>query len=141
MTGGIDMGGQSKTLLTSYVKRVKAREDEIAEIRADVSEICKEARDAGFDSTQIREVVRWLIKLDKHGRAAMDEAEAIFDLYRSVVDGGAVKFDEMMTEARDRALLKIFAPDDQMDAGLNKRRKTARTAATLSRAAREAGNL
>jgi uncharacterized protein (UPF0335 family) len=141
MTSGADMGGQSKTLLVSYVKRVKALADEIGDLQADITDICKDARDAGFDSTKIREVVRWLRKLDKHGREKMDEAEAIFDLYRSVVDGGAVNLDAVMTEARDRALLKIFAPDDQMDANLNKRRKSARTAATLARAAREAGSL
>ena len=130
--------GQSKTLLVGFVNRVKSLRDEINDLQADINDVCKEAKSAGFDSTKIREVVRWLIKVDKHGRPAMEEAEAIFDLYRSVVDGGVANFDEMMDSARDRALLKIFAPDDQVAPKLTKRVKAAQTAAAMARAARAA---
>lgn len=130
--------GQSKTLLVGFVNRVKALADEIADLQTDTAGVIKEAKAAGFDGTKIREVVAWLRKIDKHGRDRMEEAEAIFDLYRQVVEGCAQGFEEMMDDARDRALLKIFAPDDQVAPKLNQRTKSARTAATLARAAKQA---
>jgi uncharacterized protein (UPF0335 family) len=130
--------GQSKSLLVGFVNRVKALKDEIAELQADARDVLKEAKGAGFDPVKIGEVVRWLMKVDKHGRDKMEEAEAIFDLYRSVVGGGAVSFDDMMDDARDRALLKIFAPDDQVTPKLTNRVKAARTAAVMAHAARAA---
>lgn len=129
---------QSKTLLLGFIRRGKALADEIKDLQADVSDICKEAKAAGFEPTKIREVITWLCKIDKHGRDKVDEAEAIFDLYRSVADGGAVKLDEMMDNARDRALLAIFAPDDQTEKKLNKRRQTMRSALAMAQAAKAA---
>lgn len=131
-------GGESKTLLAGFVNRVKSIADEIKDRQADVTDICKEAREAGFDSTKIREVVRWLQKIDKHGREKVDEAETIFDLYRSVVDTGGKSLPEAMETERDKQLLAMFAPDDQVDANLSKRRKTMRNSMALARAAREA---
>lgn len=125
-------------MLCGFVNRVKALEDERADLAADASDVCKEAKGAGFDATKIREVVRWLRKIDKHGRAKVDEADAIFDLYRSVVDGGSQPLDQMMTEARDRALLKIFAGDDQVGPKLNDRRKTMNKALAHIAAAKQA---
>ena len=133
-----DTGGHSKTLLLGFVNRVKALADEISDLQADITDICKEAKGAGFEPTKIREVVRWLRKVDKHGREKMDEAEAIFDLYRSVVDGGSTPLDEIMTDARDRALLKIFAGDDQVGDKLTDRRKRMNTALALAAGARKA---
>jgi len=130
--------GQSKTLLLGLIRRGKSIMDEIKDMQADLSAVCKEGKDAGFDGTKIREVIMWLCKIDKHGREKVDEAEAIFDLYRSVADGGAVKLDDMMDSARDRALLAIFAPDDQADKQLNKRRKTMRAAMAMAQAAKAA---
>lgn len=130
--------GQSKTLLVGFINRVKALADEIGDLQADITDVCKEAKQAGFEPTKIREVVAWLRKIDKHGREKVDEAEAIFDLYRSVVQGGAVKLDEIMTDARDRALLAVFAPEDQVDRKLDARRKRMTTALALAAAAKQA---
>lgn len=133
-----DAGGHSKTLLVGFVNRVKALADEIGDLQADITDLCKEAKSAGFDAPRIRAVVRWLRRVEKHGRQAVDEEEAIFDLYRSVVDGGSVPLDEVMTEARDRALLKIFAGDDQLDAKLNQRSRKMNDALSLIQGARAA---
>lgn len=134
-----DLGeGQSKTLLLGLIRRGKAIQDEIKDLQADLSEVCKEGKVAGFDGTKIREVISWLCKVDKHGREKVDKAEAIFDLYRSVADGGAVKLDEMMDSARDRALLAIFAPEDQAEKKLTKRRQTMRSALAMAQAAKAA---
>jgi uncharacterized protein (UPF0335 family) len=130
--------GQSKTLLLGFINRVKALMDEIGELQADVADVCKEAKSTGFDGTKIREVVRWLRKIDKHGREPVDEAEAIFELYRSVVDGKAASFDAMMDSARDRALLNLFAPTDQVTPKINQNVKKMRSAITLAAAARRA---
>lgn len=127
---------QSKTLLTGFVTRGKALADEIGELQADLSDVIREAKGAGFDGTKIREVIAWLRKVEKHGREAMDDAEAIFDLYRSVVDAPTGKIEDMMSEARDKALLKLFAPDDQVEAKLSARAKKVREALALSKAAR-----
>ena len=130
--------GQSKTLLVGFIKRVKAHMDEVAEINEQIAEECKEAKDRGFDGTKIREVSRWLRKIDKHGREKVDEAEAIFDLYRSTVNGGEAQLDAMMDSARDRALLAMFAPDDQVEKKLNASRKKMKTALALAGAAKAA---
>lgn len=128
-------GDHSQTLLKAFIDRVKRLEDERAELGADITDVVKEARGAGFDGTKIREVVRWLRKCEKNGREAMDEAEALFDLYRMAIDGKAESFDSMMDEARDRALLKIFAPDDQIAPKLNVRAQRAKVATALAKAA------
>ena len=128
----------SKTLLAGFVRRGKAIADEIGDLQTDYSEMIKEARDAGFDGTKIREVVAWLRKIDKHGREKVDEAEAIFDLYRTVVDGGASAMGDLMTEARDKALLAIFAPDDQVEKKLNASRKRMTRDLALAAAAKAA---
>ena len=130
---------QSKTLLVGFVNRGKALADAIGDLQADYADMCREAKGAGFDGTKIREVVAWLRRVDKHGRAAMDDAEAVFDLYRSVVDAPPGSIDDMMTEARDKALLKLFAPDDQVEVKLSARAKKVKEALALSKAARAAG--
>ncbi|MPT48268.1 MAG: DUF2312 domain-containing protein [Sphingobium sp.] len=131
-------GGQSKTLLVGYVRRLKDIADQIGELQADMTEICKEAKSAGFLPVRLREVVSWLRKVDKHGREKVEEAEAIFDLYRTVIDGKTQNFEAMMNDARDRALLRQFAPDDQMEAKLSKSRQTMRNALAMAKMAKEA---
>jgi uncharacterized protein (UPF0335 family) len=133
-----DDANDSKAMLVGFVNRVKSLADEIKDLQADISDVVKEAKSSGFDGTKIREVVRWLQKVDKHGREKVEEAEAIFDLYRAHVEGGGSRIEDMMSDARSKAILATFAPDDQGDAQLSRRRRIARTAATLARAAREA---
>lgn len=128
----------SATLLKGFVTRVLRLRESIAELQADVRDVRKEAKLAGFDAVKLLEVVRWLEKVEKHGRPAMEEAEALLDLYRTAVDGKAASFDDMMNDARDRALLKIFAPDDQVSPKLNRRVAAMQHAATMARAAKMA---
>lgn len=130
--------GHSKTLLIGFIRRAKSIADEIRDLQADATDICREARGAGFDSTKIREVVRWLQKIDKHGREKVDEAEAIFDLYRQTVSGTPIDLDAMMDQARDRALVEMFAGSDQLAAQINRRRKGVASAAALAAAAKQA---
>jgi uncharacterized protein (UPF0335 family) len=134
-------GGGSRTLLLAFINRLKALADEKIDISIDERSVRKEVKSAGFDAVKVNEVVRWLVKVDKHGRAAMDDAEAMFDLYRQVTEADGARFDDIMTEARDKALLKLFAPDDQVEVKINAKAHAARTALTLSRAARAATDL
>lgn len=106
--------GHSKDMLLSFMRRIRNLRDDRRAINSDIAELRKEAKSAGFDAGKIEAVVRWQEDCEDKGREIVDEAEAIFDLYRSVADGQGKDFDEMMDEARDRALLKIFAPEDQL---------------------------
>lgn len=105
--------GHSKDMLLAFLRRVRALRDDRRAVNADLAELRKEIRAGGFDAAKVEAVVRWQEDCEDKGRAVVDEAEALFDLYRSVADGGGKDFDEMMDDARDRALLKIFAPEDQ----------------------------
>jgi len=126
-----DLGGRrdptsdhSKELLLGHIRAVLDYREQVREINADKAERKKTAKDQGFDPVKIEEVARWVEKVNKHGRDVMDEAEAIYDLYRSVHDGQGQDFDTLMDGARDRALLKIFAPEDQTSPkGPTKRQK------------------
>ncbi|MDZ7894188.1 MAG: DUF2312 domain-containing protein [Sphingobium sp.] len=128
--------GGSKAMLLAFITDVKAEEDEIRAHRERQAEICKEAKSAGFETSKIREVVRWLCKVDRHGREKVDEAEAIFDLYRSVADGGGRSLDMIMNDDRDRALLNRFVPDDQDEARLSRRRRSMKKATAMAAAAK-----
>ncbi|MCT2398513.1 GapR family DNA-binding domain-containing protein [Novosphingobium mangrovi (ex Huang et al. 2023)] len=132
--------GHSKDLLLGHIRAVRDLRDQRRDINADIAARKKEARDQGFDSTKIEEVVRWMEKCDKHGRETMDEAEALYEMYRAVVDARGEDFDSIMADARDRALLKIFAPEDQLAPQAPTRKQRAVTdamaAAHMSRMAR-----
>lgn len=130
--------GQSTEQLRAYINEMKERADRIAEIQSEVSDICKSAREAGFNSTRMREVVAWLRKVEKHGIVKMEEAEALFDLYRSAHQGGARNFDEIVKNAQDKALAAKFLGEDQIDQRLNQRKRNMTKAADMARGAREA---
>ena len=130
----------SKELLLGHIRAVRDLREQRRELNAEIAERKKDARDQGFDGTKIEEVVRWIEKVEKHGRDVMDESEAVYDLYRSTWDGKGQDFDAIMDDARDRALLKMFAPDDQTaPAGPTRKQKAvadALAAAACNRAMR-----
>lgn len=121
MTGAPSFGGRdpssghAKQMLVGYLRRVRQLRDDRRAIGEDLAELRKEAKAAGFDARRIEEVVRWQEECEKKGRDRVDEAEALFDLYRMVADGQGLDFEEIMDDARDRALLKMFAGDDQTE--------------------------
>lgn len=131
--------GQSTEALRAFINELKERADHIAEIQEEMSDICKSARDAGFNSTRMREVVAWLRKVEKHGLIKMEEAEALFDLYRMAHQGQQARsFDEVLQSAQDRALAEKFLGTDQVDQRLNEKRRQMAKAADMARGAREA---
>lgn len=131
-------GGGSKTLLLGFFNELHSILDGIRDLQAEARDVCKEAKSAGFDATKLREVEGWVHKVEKHGRDKMDDAEAIFDLYRSVVDAPTGKFEDMMSEERDKALLKLFAPDDQVEPKLSAATRKMRGALALAKAEKAA---
>jgi uncharacterized protein (UPF0335 family) len=127
----------AKQLLVSHIRAVKALREQRSDINAEISARKKEAKDQGFDGTKIEEVVRWIEKVEKHGRDVMDEAEALYDLYRTTWDGGGIDLDALMDDARDRALLKMFAPDAQQEVkGPTKKQKAVADALAMAEANR-----
>ena len=131
----------AKALLLSFMRRMRALRDQRREINTDLAEVRTEAKDMGFDAKRIEMVVRWQEECEDKGREIVDEGEALFDLYRSVVDGEGRNLADIMDDARDRALLKIFAPDEQAPVkGPTKKQKAvndALAAAAASKALRE----
>lgn len=104
----------AKQLLISQLKRGRALRDDRRAVNEDLKEWRADLKAQGFDPQKAEEVIRWQEKVEDLGREIVDEQEAMFELYRSVADGAGVNLDELMSEARDRALLKQFAPDDQL---------------------------
>jgi uncharacterized protein (UPF0335 family) len=78
---GHNIGGAGR--LRSFIERVERVEEEIKELNASKSDIYKEARGEGFDVKTMRKVVS-ARKLDPADR---DEADALFDLYWSALNG------------------------------------------------------
>lgn len=100
---------ESEQRLRALIARVLNLRGERAAITADIGEVMKEAKGAGFDSVKITEVCRWIERCDKHGREAMLEAEALFQLYRDVAEGPVAPLAEQFEAARDKVLVEMFA--------------------------------
>lgn len=69
---------QSDTLI-SFVERIEHKQEEIAQIKADIKEIMSEARGLGFDPKMLRLIVK-LRKLDPD---ELDEQDQLTDMYRT----------------------------------------------------------
>ena len=68
---------QSDTLI-SFVERIEHKQEEIAQINADIKEIMSEARGLGFEPKMLRLIVK-LRKLDPD---ELDEQDQLTDMYR-----------------------------------------------------------
>lgn len=99
-------------LLAGFKYRRQLREER-RDIGVELRDHAKTLRSQGFDPRRVDDVIRWLEECEKHGRDIVDEAEALFELYRGVADGGGKNLSEMMDDARDRALLAQFAGDTE----------------------------
>ena len=69
---------QSETLI-SFVERIEKKQADIAQIKADVNEIMKEARGLGFDP----KFLRLIIKLRKMDADELEENDELENLYRT----------------------------------------------------------
>lgn len=84
------MSGSEPTdqLLRSLVDRILARRADADAALADVREIYKEAKGQGLDKTALGTLVREIRASEKDG-AAVQEREAILDLYREAYQRAA----------------------------------------------------
>jgi len=73
----------SNNQIASIVQRIEKMEDEKTAISLDISEIYKEAKGNGFDVKILRKVIAER-KKPQHER---DQAQTVFDLYMSAVEG------------------------------------------------------
>lgn len=67
--------------LRLLIERIERLEEEKKGIADDIKDVYGEAKSTGFDVKTLREIVR-LRKMEKHHR---DEAEAMLELYKSVL--------------------------------------------------------
>lgn len=77
------------TQLKSIIDRILRLKSEQDDIALDIREIYAEAKGNGFDKTQLGKVVSYLRNREKVGPDAINEGEAIFDLYLSTYLGEA----------------------------------------------------
>lgn len=77
-----DVNGVAADRLRSIVERIERLEEEKAALTADVRDVYSEAKGAGFDTKTIRKIV----KLRKMDRAAVQEEDALLELYRQVLN-------------------------------------------------------
>lgn len=74
--------GFAADVLKSFIERIERLEEEKAALVADISEVYSEAKGTGFDTKIMRMIVR-LRKLDK---AALQEQDALMDMYRRALN-------------------------------------------------------
>jgi uncharacterized protein (UPF0335 family) len=73
-----DVGGIAGDHLRSFIERVGRLEEEKRTIASDIKEVYAEAKGSGFDAKIMRQIVRER-RMD---RDALDEQEALLDVYR-----------------------------------------------------------
>lgn len=91
------------------VLRLKEEQDTLGE---DIREVYAEAKGRGYDKTVLGNVVSHLRKLDKVGRDAINEREAIFDLYLTAYETGG----RAHAPARTRESIEEFPVDAKLAA-------------------------
>lgn len=67
----------------SLVDRVLRLKEEQAALATDIRDVYAEAKGNGYDKTAMGQVVAHLRKIEKVGTSAVQEGEAVFDLYLS----------------------------------------------------------
>ena len=72
----------SKEQLKSVVERIEKLNEDMANIKADLKEVYKEAKSDGFDVKALKDIIK-MRKKDKDELAEQDE---IVKLYRSALD-------------------------------------------------------
>ena len=74
----LQSGGDSAARLRSIVERIERLEEERKALSADIKDIYKEAKSAGFDVKALRQ----LIRIRTQEAAEVEELETLLDVYR-----------------------------------------------------------
>lgn len=76
-----DIGHNSGERLRSFVERLERLQEEKAAITADISEVFKEAKGVGFDTT----IIKAILKERKADASKLAEYNALLDAYRAAL--------------------------------------------------------
>jgi uncharacterized protein (UPF0335 family) len=98
----------SPKVLQEFARRIESLEAEIAERNSDKSDVYKEAKGGGFNVEILRKVITYRRKREKHGQAALDEGQTVFDLYMEAIEGKPL--------ARARARDTVLSQEPPVDA-------------------------
>ena len=71
-----------KDQLKSVVERIEKLMDDMTSIKADIKAVYKEAKDEGFDTKALKDIV----KLRKKDKDEISEQDEIIRLYRNALD-------------------------------------------------------
>lgn len=77
-----EVGGIAVERLRSLIERIERLEEEKSAITSDINDVYTEAKNAGFDTKIMREI----IKLRKMNAADRDEKEILLETYRKALD-------------------------------------------------------
>ena len=77
-TKTVNAGGAAAKQLKSFIERIERLEEEKKGLSEDIRDVFAEAKGNGFDTKAMRQV----IKERKIDAAALDEWEAVLDIYR-----------------------------------------------------------
>lgn len=75
------VGNISIEYLTGYIERIERLEEEKATLLGDIRDVYAEAKGNGFDA----KIMRKIIQKRKLDRIALEEEEALIDLYKSAL--------------------------------------------------------
>lgn len=107
ITGADDVTITSQTVaagqLRAFVDRILRLREEQDTIGDDVKEVYAELKGVGFDRTAVGALVTELRRKAKDGEQAMQERNAILDLYRTAYDAAAAKPSHTHAYARTRS--------------------------------------
>lgn len=78
----VDSDSVAQDQLRAFIERIERMEEEKQAIADDIKEVYAEAKSNGFDVKILRQVIR-LRKMDK---AALQEQDALLELYRDALD-------------------------------------------------------
>jgi len=98
------LGANSREMLRNYLERIERVETDIAERKADLKEIYKEAKDEGFDVSIMRAVAKIRAKGLKGELRKRDEAQSLLDTYLAALGwlpGGDTDVNVDVTFAND----------------------------------------
>ena len=74
-------GGISPEQLRNYIERIEKLEEEKAQLQADVREVYNEAKNNGFDT----KIMRQIVKLRKKDHDDRQQEESMLDLYKNAL--------------------------------------------------------
>lgn len=80
-----DVGGVAADRLRSFIERWERLQEEIDALKEDQKQVMAEAKGTGFDVPTVRKLLKRRKDVRKKGQAAVDEQEALLDIYAAAL--------------------------------------------------------